>query len=179
MRVLLDKKERQPIGVAEALDGAHQLLDDDGGQAFRWLVHQDQRGVAHERPADRQHLLLAARELIAAMAGPGAQMRKEREDSVDRPPPRPRCDLQILADAQGGKDLALLRDVGESCPRTAMGWEPRDVGVAKADCAAMEAGMPITVASSADLPTQLRPMIETLSPSARVRRTSSSTTVSP
>src|SRR3569623_3175939 len=37
----------------------------------------------------------------------------------------------------------------------------------------------MAVASSVDLPTPLRPMIDTVSPGASVKRTSSSTTVSP
>jgi len=59
--VLLDQQECEIILVLEALEPGEQGIDDYRGQAFERLVHQQQRRVAHQRTADRQHLLFAAR----------------------------------------------------------------------------------------------------------------------
>ena len=46
----------------ELADDVKDLLHQDGGQAHGGLVQHQQPGVAHQRPADGQHLLLAAGE---------------------------------------------------------------------------------------------------------------------
>ena len=43
-------------------------IDDDRRQAFGRLVHDQQARIGQQRAADRQHLLLAAGELGAAVA---------------------------------------------------------------------------------------------------------------
>ena len=43
------------------------LVDDNRGQAFGRLVHHQQFGIEKQRPADRQHLLLATRQLSPAV----------------------------------------------------------------------------------------------------------------
>src|SRR5262245_29974905 len=69
--VLLDQHDRQPLGF-EPTDGGHDLSHDLRCEPLRRLIHQEHAGVRHERAADREHLLLAAREragdLLAALA---------------------------------------------------------------------------------------------------------------
>ena len=59
-------------GGVDLLDDLEVLLDERGRQAHRRLVHQQQPRPRHQRPAHRDHLLLAARqrprELAAALA---------------------------------------------------------------------------------------------------------------
>ena len=48
-------------------------------EALGRLVDHDEVGIAHQRAADRQHLLLAARQHAAGRVGALAQQRKERK----------------------------------------------------------------------------------------------------
>src|SRR5713226_6427356 len=59
--VLLDQHDRLPFGL-ELGDGATDLGDELRRQPLRGLVHQQHARIAHERAADRELLLLAARE---------------------------------------------------------------------------------------------------------------------
>src|SRR5262249_23641503 len=58
--VLLHKEDSEPVALVELANGAEDLLDQHGGEAQRWLIEQEQARAAHQRPSDRQHLLLAA-----------------------------------------------------------------------------------------------------------------------
>ena len=60
---------------------AKHLVDQDGRQPFRGLVEQQERRVGHERASDRQHLLLAAGELVAHVGAPLPQAGKHRVDA--------------------------------------------------------------------------------------------------
>ena len=56
--------------------GGDQFIDDHRRQALERLVQQQQRRIGHQRARDRQHLLLAAGQLIAHVARgarPGAE----------------------------------------------------------------------------------------------------------
>src|SRR5262249_20327536 len=57
--VLLDQHDRLPLGL-ELRDGAADLGHQLRREPFGGLVHQQHARVAHERAADREHLLLAA-----------------------------------------------------------------------------------------------------------------------
>ena len=63
--------------LLEAADRRHDLGDDLRRQAFRRLVHQQDARIRHERPADREHLLLAAGEIAGDLPLPLAEARKE------------------------------------------------------------------------------------------------------
>src|SRR5215469_1958797 len=58
-RVLLDEKDRGALTV-DVLDDAKDRLDQDRRQPHRRLVEQQQARPRHQRPADGEHLLLAA-----------------------------------------------------------------------------------------------------------------------
>src|SRR5690606_41537472 len=49
------------------------LLDDERGEPQRRLVEQEQLRPRHQRAADRQHLLLAARQRAAALHAPRSE----------------------------------------------------------------------------------------------------------
>ena len=57
--VLLDQHDRLPFGL-QLRDGAADFGDQLRREPFGRLVHQQHARIAHQRPADRQHLLLAA-----------------------------------------------------------------------------------------------------------------------
>src|SRR5262245_44754151 len=57
--VLLGQQDGEP-GPLEAVDLLFEMVHDQGGQTFRWLVQEEQFGVAHERTGDCEHLLLPA-----------------------------------------------------------------------------------------------------------------------
>ena len=68
--------------LAQVGDGAADVLDDRGLDAFGRLVEEKQPGPGDERPADGELLLLAAGEVAAAPAQHGFQHREELEDLV-------------------------------------------------------------------------------------------------
>src|SRR5207253_9633584 len=90
-----------------------------------------------ERAADREHLLLAAGEHAAGIVGALPQHRKQGEHVVHRPASRaPRvlhAEEQVLADAEGGKDVAVLGDVAEALARDDVGRQRTDLRVAEAN----------------------------------------------
>ena len=66
--VLLDQDDGGALVGDHAPDRGRQLLDDDRREPFQRLVEQQQRRIGHQRARDRQHLLLAAGELVAPAA---------------------------------------------------------------------------------------------------------------
>ena len=70
-------------------------------QAKRRLVEQDQPRPAHQRAADRQHLLLAAGERAAALISAVAQPRKQREHALE-------VGIEVGGVGHGGADLQIL-----------------------------------------------------------------------
>ena len=73
-----------------SLDDLEDLLDQDRRQAHRRLVQQQQPGPRHQRPADRAHLLLAARQragLLGAAAPAAAGTARRRARCPARSPP--------------------------------------------------------------------------------------------
>src|SRR5262249_10513337 len=63
----------------------------------------------------REHLLLPARELAAAIAAPLGKARKGLEDPLDRPGAGPsQRHLQIVLDREVGEDLAALGHVADT-----------------------------------------------------------------
>ncbi len=68
--VLLDQDDRQRAFGAQFCQHVDQRVDEHRRQAFGRLVHQEDFGIGQKRARDRQHLLLAAGELIAHIAEP-------------------------------------------------------------------------------------------------------------
>src|SRR4051794_5911261 len=79
-QVLLDHEDRQAVG-REPLERLDQRLDDRRREALGRLVHDQEPRVGEQCAADREHLLLAAGELHAAVTAPLGQ---PREQFVDR-----------------------------------------------------------------------------------------------
>ena len=62
----------------DLLDRLEDLLDQDRREPERRLVEQQEPRPGHQRPADREHLLLAARQRAALLVGPLAEPREQR-----------------------------------------------------------------------------------------------------
>src|SRR3954454_11970923 len=61
--VLLDQQDRHALLLVDAADDVENLPDQDGRQAERRLIEQEQRRPVHQRAADCEHLLLTTRQL--------------------------------------------------------------------------------------------------------------------
>src|SRR4030095_10843322 len=72
-----DEQNRGLLGLDMA-DGVEDRFDQQRGQPQRWLVEQQQMGATHQRSADCQHLLFAARKgarrLVASILETGEEI---------------------------------------------------------------------------------------------------------
>src|SRR5437870_5105856 len=66
LRVLLREQHRHPLFAVEPADDLENLLHEPRREPHGWLVEQHQLGPRHERAPDREHLLLAARDVAGA-----------------------------------------------------------------------------------------------------------------
>ena len=89
-----------PSSAIMRRDRGGQFLDDDRRQAFQRLVEQQQRRIGHQRARDRQHLLLAAGELVAHVGAPLGEAREQLVHAPSGPSgPGARRDGEVLLDA--------------------------------------------------------------------------------
>ena len=101
--ILLDQQHRDLALAAQRLQHLDHLVDDDRRQPFGRLIHDQEPGIEQQRAADRQHLLLAARELAAAVPAALGQAREKLIDARHRPRPlgaRPLHQAQMLVDRE-------------------------------------------------------------------------------
>ena len=77
--VLLDEQDGDAALAVDAADDVEDLLHQLRRQAERRLVEQHQPRPRHQRAADRQHLLLAARQRAGALVGALLQHREVAE----------------------------------------------------------------------------------------------------
>ena len=104
------------LSAARSRSACDHLLDDHRRQAFGRLVHHQQLRLEQQRPADRQHLLLAARELRAAVAacarpGAGTSRRCDRPRAAAAPP-----GAGSRRPTERRPDAPALRHVGDAAP---------------------------------------------------------------
>ena len=140
--VLFDQQQRG-ARVRELAQDDRELVDDHGCETLARLVEYQQRGVRHQGAADRQHLLLAARQRGTRRVGPLAQDRKQVEHAIEGPglvAAGGAADHQVFPHGQGRDDAAALRHHGDAAPR---GHEMADRRMAlsgKSDFAARQSG---------------------------------------
>ncbi|MCY1359950.1 hypothetical protein D9M69_465550 [compost metagenome] len=140
-RVLLHHDRGQAFGFAQAPDRRRQLFHDDRREAFHGLVEQQQFRVGHERAADGQHLLLAARKLVAVVAAPLAQARKEFINPLQGPAAGAGDHREVFFHRERGEHLALLRHPAQPRAHALVRGPARDVGALPADRALHHAGV--------------------------------------
>ena len=97
-QLLLDQQDGDVALLAQALDDVADLLHDVGLDALGRLVEKSSFGSQRQRAADRELLLLAAREVAAAAVQHLLQHREQLEDvardlalAVACAPSRPLC----------------------------------------------------------------------------------------
>ena len=142
--LLLDHQHGDLAILGKPHQDVVDLGDDDRGETLGRLVHHQQARIEQQRPRNRHHLLLAAREL---RAGVGLALRQSREsvvDALDGPGAAALAgdDPQVLVHGQRAPQPAALRHIADA--------EPRDVGRRAPD--QLLAGEPDRAAGSAHQP---------------------------
>src|ERR1700694_1311619 len=140
--ILLDDDRTDAAGAGDSAQRLEQLLDDDRSQPLGRLVEQQYSWIERERAADRQHLLLAAGELVAEIVAALLQPRKHLVDLRHRPRSRLRHRGHVLFHRQRAEDVALLRYPADTGPRPLVGPHLRDIQPAKTDGPPEAAGNP-------------------------------------
>src|SRR5262245_10906890 len=131
VEVLLDQQDGDVAQVAQVGDGAGDVLDDGGLNAFGRLVEQEQPRPHHQRAADGELLLLAAGEIAAAPAQHVVEHGKQREHVVGNRAvlagERRKAGLEVFLHCEQWKDFSALRYVGDAAARALVGLQARDV----------------------------------------------------
>src|SRR5512143_2102611 len=147
LQVLVGEQDRHPLPVDPA-ENVHKVRHHQRREPLGRLVEQEQGRVRHQRPADPQHLLLAARQVDPLRRG---EIREDREQLVHPlpvpvpiPPGEPARDLQVLLRGEIREDPQIVghvrhaetgdlvrRDAGDLLPvkpdRPALRWrKPHD-----------------------------------------------------
>ncbi len=133
--VLLDQQHRD-IGLRrQALHHLEDLGDDERGQSQRRLVEQQALRRAHQGPADRELLSLAAAERVGAHLAPLAEHREQvvelRLAALALGAAQPHAaQAQVLVDGELRDGGPALRDQGHAHPDDFLGLAPgQDVAV--------------------------------------------------
>jgi hypothetical protein len=122
------------------------LFDDRGLDAFGGLIQQQQRGLAGQRPADRQLLLFAAGEQAGLAGADLGEFGKQVENMLGdtglaeafAPGERGETDRQIFHDREMRKDMTALRHKSDAGARAAMGRSGRNILIFKDNFSASE-----------------------------------------
>src|SRR5439155_9427843 len=139
--VLLDKDQRKGVFSDQSIEHFKERFNDERGESFERLVHQQERGIAHQRAADGEHLLLAAGDLVALVGAPLGQAREQVVDALERPAPGTGGDAEIFLDAERREDLAFLRYEADAEPRALVDRQARNRFLGKENFPRVESGM--------------------------------------
>ncbi len=140
--VLLDDQHRDPHLAVDLAQDPEQFLDDQRREPEGRLVEQHQAGPQHQPAADRQHLLLAARQRPSLLSAPFLEARKMRVHLLDiRGDAGPvvadhRAELQVFFDRDAQKCAAAFRHVGDAEAHDILGRPAGDPLAGEADVAA-------------------------------------------
>src|SRR2546425_6401556 len=126
VRVLLDDEDGQALLVQPGED-LEDLADDDRGEAERGLVEHEQARPGDQRAAEREHLLLAARERAGRLCAPLAELREVAEHprgvvlEAVAAAARVGAEAEVLPDGELADDPAPLGYVRDSEPGDRLG----------------------------------------------------------
>src|SRR5881409_387213 len=133
VRVLLHQEHGDAALAVDPGDDLEDLLHEPARQAQRRLVEQHHARPRHQRAADRQHLLLAPRELAGALTRAILQDREVAVDQVEvlgdttGVPARVGAHHEIFADGEQREHLTALGDVTDAEPRHLVGIAALDL----------------------------------------------------
>ena len=138
--VLLDDKHGEAVLPVQGTDRIEDLAGDQRCEAERGSSSRPLPGAAHQCAADREHLLLAARQRAATLGQPLPQPRKQREHALQaicslrlRGVGRIRTHLQVFGDAHARENPAALRRLRNPQPRDLVGGNVSDVAAVEQD----------------------------------------------
>ncbi len=138
--VLLDQQNGGAV-VAHLGDDVEHVVDDGRRQPERRLVEQHDAWPRHQRPSDRHHLLLAARQLAGRLATLVAQDRKQVVDPLQRLRSRRArrgqiaAEFEVLLDRHLGKEPPPLRHQRDAVAAIGVRLDLGHVGAIEAQCA--------------------------------------------
>src|SRR6266571_665891 len=144
LHVLVDHQDRL-AGRLQRGEASPDLLAHQRREPLGRLVEDEEVRIGHERPADGEHLLLAARELAAEVVHAPGEAGEECQHLGERPRVGRRAAVfrerdQVLPDAQVGEDLASFGDERDAAARDAVGALPLDALAAETDDSASRRG---------------------------------------
>src|SRR5262249_58422634 len=80
---LLRNQDRD-LQVSDCKDGLEYLVHELRHDALRWLIQHEQARPGHQRPADREHLLLPARKRLRPLRKPLFELWEKPENLLER-----------------------------------------------------------------------------------------------
>src|SRR5947207_1883800 len=131
-RVLLGEQHGDMLLAVQAEDDVEDLLHEHRRQAHRGLVEQHELRPRHERAPDRDHLLLAARDVARLGGAPLLEAREVTVDDLEirlrRPAVAPRVGArqQILLDGEVLEDVPPFHHLDDAAPDHLGGVAPVD-----------------------------------------------------
>ena len=127
--VLLDQEHGHVAVLAEARQHVFDLGDNHRRQPFGRFIHDQKMRIGEQRAGDREHLLLAAGQLAAAIVLALGKAGKGLIDALDSPRPTayPGGQPQMLVDAERAPQSPPLRNVADTKPRDARRIDTGDI----------------------------------------------------
>jgi hypothetical protein len=112
-RILLGEQKGNFLLLVQRMHDVENLLDDLRRESHRRLVEQDHFRLRHQRPADRGHLLLAARGVAGERGAPLLELRKIGIDPFEILPDR---GIAVAPREGAGEQVFLDRQMREALP---------------------------------------------------------------
>ena len=144
--------------IAQQLEDLEQLLHDHRRQALHRFIQQQKPRIAHERPSDAEHLLLAAGNFVAAVAADAppdsGTVHRRRPDSIV-PAARRSADFPRLSARGKCRGFAAHSRCRRARDNSWRETRSRDPG--RRSCPTCNRVWPAMVFIKVDLPTPLRP----------------------
>ena len=119
--------------LAGLLERGRDLVDHHRGEALGRLVDEQDAVLVQQRPGDRDHLLLAARERAGPLLGARLQLGEEVVDEPESARSVTDSQLQVLGHGESREDVAVLGHVADAPADDLVGLFLGDVGAAESD----------------------------------------------
>ena len=147
VRVLLDQKDRRAL-LVDLRDDLEDLLDELRRETHRRLVKQQEARLRHQRPADREHLLLTTGHRAALLGPPFRETRKQRKHPVEVRGhgaavfAAEGSHVEILHHGHAGEDPATFRRLRNTASHPDVRLHLRDVVALEGDRSAVRIEQP-------------------------------------